>query len=153
MRGGDLVGAYLITRANPGFPVFIKTPHGDLVLSSVRDILEAVVGLELGELCANCFISFRNSHRLPEVLGKWGSDATSRPRKQDASIMYSLSWLRTVAKCQHTISASSLGTTGSLLRSVSMSILAEGVTEGNLWNVTGLRCYRVSVSLAVGSPD
>ena len=28
MRGGDLVGAYLITRANPGFPVFIKTPQG-----------------------------------------------------------------------------------------------------------------------------
>jgi hypothetical protein len=28
MRGGDLVGAYLITRANPDFPVFIKTPQG-----------------------------------------------------------------------------------------------------------------------------
>ena len=28
IRGGDLVGAYLITRANPGFPVFIKTPQG-----------------------------------------------------------------------------------------------------------------------------
>jgi hypothetical protein len=28
MRGGDLVGAHLITRANPGFPVYIKTPQG-----------------------------------------------------------------------------------------------------------------------------
>jgi hypothetical protein len=28
MRGGDLVVAYLITRANPGFPVYIKTPQG-----------------------------------------------------------------------------------------------------------------------------
>ena len=26
MRGGDLVGAYLVTLANPDFPVFIKTP-------------------------------------------------------------------------------------------------------------------------------
>ena len=28
MRGGNLVGAYLITRANPGFPVYIRTPQG-----------------------------------------------------------------------------------------------------------------------------
>jgi hypothetical protein len=28
MRGGDLVGAYLITRANKDFPVFIVTPQG-----------------------------------------------------------------------------------------------------------------------------
>jgi Reverse transcriptase (RNA-dependent DNA polymerase) len=28
MRGGDLVGAYLITRANLDFPVFIKTSQG-----------------------------------------------------------------------------------------------------------------------------
>lgn len=28
MRGGDLVGAYLITRANPDFPVHIVTPQG-----------------------------------------------------------------------------------------------------------------------------
>jgi hypothetical protein len=28
MRGGDLVGACLITRANPGFPVYVKTPQG-----------------------------------------------------------------------------------------------------------------------------
>jgi hypothetical protein len=28
MRGGDLVGAYLMTRANPGFPVYVKTPQG-----------------------------------------------------------------------------------------------------------------------------
>ena len=28
MRGGDLVGAYLVTLANPDFPVFIKTPQG-----------------------------------------------------------------------------------------------------------------------------
>jgi hypothetical protein len=28
IRGGDLIGAYLITRANEGFPVFIKTPQG-----------------------------------------------------------------------------------------------------------------------------
>ena len=28
MRGGDLVGAYLITRANKDFPVFIITPQG-----------------------------------------------------------------------------------------------------------------------------
>jgi hypothetical protein len=28
MRGGDLVGAYIITRANHGYPVFIKTPKG-----------------------------------------------------------------------------------------------------------------------------
>jgi hypothetical protein len=27
MRGGDLVGGYLITRANPSFPVNIKTPQ------------------------------------------------------------------------------------------------------------------------------
>ena len=26
MRGGDLVGAYLVTRANKDYPVFIKTP-------------------------------------------------------------------------------------------------------------------------------
>ena len=25
MRGGDLVGAYMIIRVNPGYPVFIKT--------------------------------------------------------------------------------------------------------------------------------
>ena len=28
MRGGDLVGAYLVTRANKDCPVFIKTPKG-----------------------------------------------------------------------------------------------------------------------------
>ena len=28
MRGGDLVGAYLVTRANKHYPVFIKTPKG-----------------------------------------------------------------------------------------------------------------------------
>ena len=28
MRGGDLVGAYLVTLANPDFPVHIKTPQG-----------------------------------------------------------------------------------------------------------------------------
>ena len=28
MRGGDLVGAYLVTLANPDYPVFIKTPQG-----------------------------------------------------------------------------------------------------------------------------
>ena len=28
VRGGDLIGAYLITRANAEFPVFIKTPQG-----------------------------------------------------------------------------------------------------------------------------
>ena len=28
MRGGDLEGAYLVTRANAAFPVFIKTPQG-----------------------------------------------------------------------------------------------------------------------------
>ena len=28
MRGGDLVGAYLITLANPDSPVHIKTPQG-----------------------------------------------------------------------------------------------------------------------------
>ena len=28
MRGGDLEGAYLVTRANHDFPVFIKTPQG-----------------------------------------------------------------------------------------------------------------------------
>jgi hypothetical protein len=36
MRGGDLVGTYLITRAKPGFPIFIKTPQickVDLALS------------------------------------------------------------------------------------------------------------------------
>ena len=28
MRGGDLEGAYLVTRANKDFPVFVKTPQG-----------------------------------------------------------------------------------------------------------------------------
>ena len=28
MMGGDLEGAYLVTRANPDYPVFIKTPQG-----------------------------------------------------------------------------------------------------------------------------
>jgi Reverse transcriptase (RNA-dependent DNA polymerase) len=28
MRGGDLVGAYLVTQANPDFPVHIQTPQG-----------------------------------------------------------------------------------------------------------------------------
>ena len=28
MKGGDLIGAYLITRANVNFPVHIKTPQG-----------------------------------------------------------------------------------------------------------------------------
>ena len=28
MRGDDLVGAYLVTLANPDFPVFIETPQG-----------------------------------------------------------------------------------------------------------------------------
>ena len=28
MGGGDLVGAYLVTLANPDFPVYIKTPQG-----------------------------------------------------------------------------------------------------------------------------
>ena len=28
MRGGDLVGAYLVTRANKDYPVYIKTPKG-----------------------------------------------------------------------------------------------------------------------------
>ena len=28
MRGGDLVGAYFVTRANKDYPVYIKTPKG-----------------------------------------------------------------------------------------------------------------------------
>jgi Reverse transcriptase (RNA-dependent DNA polymerase) len=28
MKGGDLEGAYLVTRANPQYPVYIKTPQG-----------------------------------------------------------------------------------------------------------------------------
>ena len=28
MRGGDLEGAYLVTRANEVYPIFIKTPEG-----------------------------------------------------------------------------------------------------------------------------
>ena len=28
MRGGDLVGAYLVTRANKDYPAYIKTPQG-----------------------------------------------------------------------------------------------------------------------------
>ena len=28
MRGGDLVGAYLVTLANEDYPVFIKVPQG-----------------------------------------------------------------------------------------------------------------------------
>ena len=28
MWGGDLVGAYLVTRANKDYPVYIKTPKG-----------------------------------------------------------------------------------------------------------------------------
>ena len=28
MKGGDLEGAYLVTRANPNYPVYIKTPQG-----------------------------------------------------------------------------------------------------------------------------
>lgn len=28
MMGGDLEGAYLVTRANPDYPVYIKTPRG-----------------------------------------------------------------------------------------------------------------------------
>ena len=28
MKGGDLEGAYLVTRANPDYPVYIKTPQG-----------------------------------------------------------------------------------------------------------------------------
>ena len=28
VRGGDLVGAYLVTRANKEYPVYIKTPQG-----------------------------------------------------------------------------------------------------------------------------
>jgi hypothetical protein len=71
---------------------------------------------------------------------------------------------------QYTISPSSLDTTGVLIiesshfvslyvapkpnvPKVSMSMLAEEGTKGSLWYVTGLRCDRVSVSLAVGSPD
>jgi hypothetical protein len=36
MRGGDLVGAYLVTLANPEFPVHIKTPRIQHVHSSYR---------------------------------------------------------------------------------------------------------------------
>ena len=28
MRGGDLEGANLVTRANKGYPIFIRTPEG-----------------------------------------------------------------------------------------------------------------------------
>ena len=28
MMGGDLEGAYLVTRTNPDYPVYIKTPQG-----------------------------------------------------------------------------------------------------------------------------
>ena len=28
MRGGDLEGAYLVTRANKDYPIFIRTPEG-----------------------------------------------------------------------------------------------------------------------------
>ena len=28
MKGGDLEGAYLVTRANPDYPVYITTPQG-----------------------------------------------------------------------------------------------------------------------------
>ena len=32
MRGGDLVGAYLVTQANPDFPVHIQAPQGSLTV-------------------------------------------------------------------------------------------------------------------------
>jgi hypothetical protein len=28
MKGGNLEGAYLVTRANPNYPMYIKTPQG-----------------------------------------------------------------------------------------------------------------------------
>ena len=39
MRGGDLVGAYLVTRANKDYPVFIKT------LKGIEEYLQAVGNL------------------------------------------------------------------------------------------------------------
>ena len=46
MRGGDLVGAYLVTRGNPDFPVFLYTPLGyrigrDQVIQAVGNIYGA----------------------------------------------------------------------------------------------------------------
>jgi hypothetical protein len=44
------------------------------MLAGIGNKLEAVVGLELGELCVNCLILFGNSHCFPEVfryVGFW----------------------------------------------------------------------------------
>lgn len=35
MVGGDLEGAYVVTRANPDYPVYIKTPQGYSILKNM----------------------------------------------------------------------------------------------------------------------
>ena len=43
MRGGDLVGAYLVTLANPDYPVYIKVPQGYSISpgNCIRAVLKA----------------------------------------------------------------------------------------------------------------
>ena len=59
MRGGDLVGAYLVTRANKDYPVFIKTPKG-------MEVEEGLCIQAVGNL-----YGFRVN--LTSVLQKWNT--------------------------------------------------------------------------------
>ena len=53
MRGGDLEGAYLVTRANPDYPVYIKTPKG--ILSRMTCVYKQLAIFTVSRLLVRIF--------------------------------------------------------------------------------------------------
>ena len=82
MRGGDLVGAYLVTLANPDYPVHIKTPQGYTV--DPGNCIQAVGNLygfppagqnfskEFDKCVTKC--GYKNTPWDPKLFYKWIND-------------------------------------------------------------------------------
>lgn len=82
MRGGDLVGAYLVTLANPDYPVFIKTPQGYHIEKG--NCIRAVGNLygfppagqnfskEFDKCVTQC--GYKNTPWDPKLFHKWKDD-------------------------------------------------------------------------------
>jgi hypothetical protein len=82
MRGGDLVGAYLVTLANPDYPVFIKTPQGYHIEKG--NCIRAVGNLygfppagqnfskEFDKFVTQC--GYKNTPWDPKLFYKWKDD-------------------------------------------------------------------------------
>ena len=82
MRGGDLVGAYLVTLANPDYPVHIKTPLGYTVdpgncIQAVGNLYDYSpagqnFSIEFDKCVTKC--GYKNTPWDPKLFYKWIND-------------------------------------------------------------------------------